>query len=352
MGRRPRRLGRLDGDARVFRTAWAGRQQDAVGGRGGAPGPLINFAPTRKRCHSSSFIGFNYATNNFLGLGETLSLDSQFGDRIRSGTFGFTEPYFLDRPIQLGFTIYTQRFNYDQGREVSLLSGRNLIPLFNALGQDNLLNYVSNGYGFTVFSTYPLKRSFARVGLTYGFDVSNITTLNTSSRQYFEYINFQGLGGPNSLSGIRTSKVIPSYSYNTVNHPITPTAGRSLAISTEFAGGPLGGNVNMIRPTIMSTYFRGGLHKGHVIGMRGLASFLSGYGGKLAPPFSRFYMGGEQDVRGFDIWTVGPFAYVPSEATVYVYNDDGSARTQKVVQSDGSEAFLKVWQAISDGTAG
>ena len=141
---------------------------------------------------AGSFIGFSYSTNNFLGLGETLSIDSQLGDRIRNVTFGFTEPYFLDRPMQAGFTIYTTRFNYDQGREVSLLSGRNLVPLFNQLGQQNLLNYVSNGYGFTTFLSYPMKRlSFARVGLSYGYDTSNITTLSEASKTYFQYLNFQ-----------------------------------------------------------------------------------------------------------------------------------------------------------------
>jgi outer membrane protein insertion porin family len=294
---------------------------------------------------AGSFIGFNYSTNNFLGLGETLSLDSQLGDRIRSVSFGFTEPYFLDRPIQLGFTVYTQRFNFDQGREVSLLSGRNLIPIFEALGKDNLLNYVSNGHGFTVFTSYPLRRTFARVGLTYGYDVSNITTLTSASQTYFQYLNFQGLGGPNSLTGIRTSKIIPSYSYNTVNHPLTPTAGKSLFIATEFAGSFLGGNVNMIRPTISTTYFRGGLKKGHVIGMRLMGSFVTGYGGKLAPPFSRFYMGGEQDVRGFEIWGISPWAFVPDEKAVVVLNDDGSARTQKVIR-DGQEVFEAVTQRI------
>ena len=43
-------------------------------------------------------------------------------------------------------------------------------------------------------------------------------------RTYFNYIDFQGVGGPNQLSGIRTSKVTPSYTYNSVNNPITPTA--------------------------------------------------------------------------------------------------------------------------------
>jgi outer membrane protein insertion porin family len=281
---------------------------------------------------AGSFIGFQYSTNNFLGLGETLSLDAQVGDRIRNVTFGFTEPYLFDKPMQAGFTVYTSRFNYDQGREVSLLSGRNLIPLFNQLGQQNLLNYISNGYGFTTYLSYPMKKlSFARLGLTYGFDTQNITTLTTSSQQYFQFIDFQGIGGPNSLSGIQTSKIVPSFSYNTVNHPITPTAGKSLYISTTFAGSFLGGNVNMIEPTIDAKYFRKGFKQGHVIGVHGLARFLAGYGGKVAPPFNRFFMGGENDIRGFEIWGISPVAYIPSSATVNVLNNDGTPRTQKII---------------------
>jgi len=295
---------------------------------------------------AGSFLGFNYATNNFLGLGETLSLDAQLGDRIRSATFGFTEPYFLDRPVSVGFTVYFQRYSFDQGREVSLLSGRNLMPLFSALGQDNLLNYVSNGHGFTVFASYPLKRTFARVGLTYGYEISNVSTLTTAATTYFEYLNFQqGIGGPNTLTGIRTSKIIPSYSYNTVDHPITPSRGKSLYIATEFAGSFLGGNVNMVRPTITTTYFRAGLRQGHVIGMRAMGSFLSGYGGKLAPPVYRFYIGGEQDIRGFDVWMISPIAFVPSSAMINVLNNDGSYRRQKTIVN-GEATYSNVLQTI------
>jgi outer membrane protein insertion porin family len=295
---------------------------------------------------AGSFIGFSYSTNNFLGLGETLSIDSQLGDRIRNVTFGFTEPYFLDRPIQVGFTVYTTRFNFDQAREVSLFSGRNLIPLFDQLGRENLLNYVSNGYGFTTFMSYPMKKfSFARLGLSYGFDTSNITTLSNASKTYFEYINFQGLGGPNSLQGIQTSKVVPSFSFNTIDHPITPSRGKSLFMSTTFAGSVLGGNVNMIEPTIEAKYFRSGFMRGHVIGGRFLGRFVSGFGGRVAPPFNRFYMGGEMDIRGFDIWGVSPMAYVPSETLVNVLNSDGSARTQKVIVN-GVESVEPVTQRI------
>jgi outer membrane protein insertion porin family len=294
---------------------------------------------------AGSFVGFGYSTNNFLGLGETLSINSQLGDRVQDVTFGFTEPYLFDRPIQAGFTIFTQRFNYDQAREVSLLSGRNFIPLYQSFGQDNLLNYVSNGAGFTVYTSYQLRRSFARVGLTYGYNRSNIQTLSSASRNYFEFINFQGLSGPNSLSGIRTSNVTPSYNYNTVDHPITPSRGRSLFATLNFAGSVLGGNVNMIEPTVDMKYFRAGFFKGHVIGAHFLGRHVSGYGGRTAPPFNRFYMGGENDIRGFDIWGISPIAYIPSSAQVPILNADGSARQQKQI-IDGVETFVTASQTI------
>ena len=294
---------------------------------------------------SGSFIGFSYSTNNFLGLGETLSINSQLGTRLRSVQFGFTEPYLFDKPIQTGFTLYTQRFNYDQAREASILSGQNLIPLYQQLGQQNLLNYVSNGYGGTVFISYPLKRSFARLGLTYGYDISHISTLTDASTQYFTYLDFQGVGGPNSLSGIRTSKITPSYTYNTVNHPINPTGGKSLFAAIGFAG--LGGNVNTLEPTVDMKYFRHGFKKGHVIGFHMLARTLTGYGGKVAPPFNRYYIGGENDIRGFDIWGISPIGFIPSSATIGVLNADGSPRQQRIVDpTTGIVSFQSVTQNI------
>lgn len=302
---------------------------------------------------AGSFVGFGYSTNNFLGLGETLSLDAQLGDRIRNVTLGFTEPYLFDRPITAGFTIYTTRFNYDQGREVSLLTGRNLIPLYNQLGRDNLLNYVSNGYGFTAFLSSPWRRSFARVGLTYSYGTQKIATESVSARSYFQYISFQGLDGQNQLDGIKTSAFIPSYTFNTVDHPITPSRGRSLYLTTQFA--TFGGNVRMIEPTVDFKYFRAGFKKGHVIGMHGLGRYVTGYSGRVAPPFNRFYMGGENDIRGFEIWQISPIAYIPSEATVPILNDDGSARSQRIVGTDGSLSTVAVttripsYQLISPG---
>ncbi len=294
---------------------------------------------------AGSFIGFGYATNNFLGLGETLSISAELGDRLRNITFGFTEPYLFDRPISAGFTIYTQRFNYDQAREVSLFSGRNLIPLYESLGRDNLLNYVTRGWGGTVFLSYPLRRIFARLSLTYGYDRSTVRALNETSGGFFQYSQFLNFEGPNQLSGIVTSRVIPAYTYNTIDHPITPSRGKSFFASVSVAGGPLGGNVNMIEPTLSYTFFRRGLSPRHVIGGRILGRIITGYGGKVAPPFNRVFMGGENDVRGFEIWSILPIVYIPNEGMTTVLNPDGSARRQKIIV-DGKEQTVDVLQSI------
>jgi outer membrane protein insertion porin family len=59
--------------------------------------------------------------------------------------------------------------------------------------------------------------------------------------------------------------------------------------------------------------------------MRLQGSFISGFGGTEAPPYQRFYMGGEQDLRGFDIRTVSPYVFVSTVQNFPLTNPDGSA---------------------------
>src|SRR5260370_3240564 len=60
---------------------------------------------------AGSFVGFNYSTNNFLGLGETLSLESQLGTRVRDVVLGFTEPHVLDSQWLAGVQVYLRRYS-------------------------------------------------------------------------------------------------------------------------------------------------------------------------------------------------------------------------------------------------
>lgn len=289
---------------------------------------------------SGSFIGFSYSTNNFLGLGETLSLGAQVGTLLTNITFGFTEPYLFDKPIQAGFTVFYQRYSYDQGQQASILAGQNLTSYYNSLGTQNLLNYVTNGRGFTSFLSYALRRSFARVGLSYGYSVQSLRPITDAAKTYFNYLNFQGVGGPNSLEGIATSTVTPTYAYNTVNHPIMPTRGLRVNASVSFSGSILGGNVNTIQPALDIAYFRRGIFRNNVMGFHLNGRFISGYGGKVAPPYSRYYMGGEDDIRGFNILTISPIAYIPTDTPVPVLNNDGTQRVQRALNSDGSVSLV------------
>ena len=94
-----------------------------------------------------AFVGINYATNNFLGLGETLQVQASVGNLARSVRFGFTQPYMFDRPLQFGFNVYYNKIKYDQARQLSIFSGQNL-NLHNAILQ-NLQNYTQSSAGFT-----------------------------------------------------------------------------------------------------------------------------------------------------------------------------------------------------------
>ncbi len=267
---------------------------------------------------AGSFIGLSYQTNNFLGLGETLTFSTEFGDRQRNFLFGFTEPYLFDRPISTGFTVFSSRFSFNQSRETSLLIGQRI-----QLNPNTTQNYNQNSKGFTVFASYPLRRfSFTRLGVTYGLTSTNIDAFSDASRVLFEVLQFRGFAGPSALRGIRSSRISPTITYNTVNNPINPTGGKSLFYSLSFEGGPLGGNVNAITNILETKYFRPINKRRNVIGFRVLTAFATGYRDRVLPPYSRFYLGGEDSVRGFDIRTIGPVGFIPVLAPVSLSYQD------------------------------
>jgi len=281
---------------------------------------------------SGSFVGLNYSTNNFLGLGETLSLGGQVGTITTNVSAGFTEPYLFDRPFQMGIQVYLRRYAYNQGQQQSILSGQNVTAFYNSLGSANVLNYIQDSKGVSLSFSYPLRRSFARLGLSIGYDDSSINTKSTGAQNYFTYLSFEGVAGPNSLSGIKTAKIIPSYNYNSRNSYQNPTAGKSIFASVEFTGSVLGANVNMIKPTFDMQYFRRSPRwKSNVIAFHLLASTEFGYGGKVVPPFARTFIGGENDVRGFQFFQITPVAYLPTSAAIPVLNADGSQQMQKTL---------------------
>jgi outer membrane protein insertion porin family len=269
---------------------------------------------------SGSFIGLNYSTNNFLGLGETLSIQGDIGTLQRDVTFGFTEPYLLDRPIQLGFTVYDREFKYNQAQEEAIITGQALnIPQSEL---QNLQNYTQNSKGFTLAVSHQIRRSLNRVGLVYSFDSSSLVALSTASQNLFSFLQFEGLSGPNSLNGIITSKIYPTFSYNRLDASLFPHSGSALSLGVQLAG--LGGTVRSFEPIVDYKKFFPVQNRKNTIAFHVEGAFITGYGGVVAPPFERFYMGGENDVRGFDTRTISPVAFLPSTTTIPLQNPDGS----------------------------
>jgi outer membrane protein insertion porin family len=254
------------------------------------------------------FIGLTYQTNNFLGLGETLTLSAQVGQYQRTIMFGFTEPYLFDRPISSGFTVFSSLYKFNEAQQAALLTGAAV-----SINPQYIQDYNQNSTGFTMYASYPLKRRvFTRLGLTYGLTRTDITTYNQASNLLFTQLQYQSIAGPSALNGILASTITATINHNALNNPVNATSGKSYFYSLAFTGGPIGGNVNTITNTGEYKYFHPINKRRNAIGVRFLGAFTIGYGGKEVPPYSRFYMGGENDNRGFDIRGISPVTYIPS----------------------------------------
>jgi outer membrane protein insertion porin family len=133
---------------------------------------------------------------------------------------------------------------------------------------------------------------------------------------------FSGISGPSALNGIVTSKILLQYSKNSLDAALYPHSGTEYFLGGEISG--LGGTVRTVRPIAEWKHHIPVQNRRNTIGLHAQASFLSGFGGLVAPPFQRFYMGGENDLRGFDIRSVSPVAFLPSSTTIALRNPDGS----------------------------
>nr|BAL54160.1 surface antigen [uncultured Acidobacteriota bacterium] len=278
-----------------------------------------------------SYIGIDYSTNNLFGYGESLTFSLAQGNLVRYFLFSFTEPYVLDRNVSLGFSIFARSYDFFGGG-LGILSGGFLSPgLFGLRGESLFKDKTA---GFSVFMSTPLatltKRwwrlgQFSRVGLSYSYSANSIEDppVNRDADPNNDIpVTFRQ---PN----IRTSMLVPSFTYNTLNHPIDPTSGTSFFLSLGISGGFLGGNVRLIQPTVEFKYFRPTgikfLGKDTVIGMRVLASHITNYGAPFdsnslafvggIPIFSRFFLGGEDSIRGFGIRSVAPVVPVRQRFT-------------------------------------
>jgi outer membrane protein insertion porin family len=284
---------------------------------------------------SGSFLGLNYETNNFLGLGETLSVNANIGDLSRNLSLGFNEPYLRNKPVSLGVQVFATKYDFNPAKSYGIANGQNA-QLTNATNAQNslLTNFNQSSTGVTVSTSTALRKLFrfsgvARVGLSYSLSRSAVTTFNQNTLTAFQTLAFRsGIAGQSQLSGIITSVFTPSFSFSTLDRGVGPHHGKDLQVALQFAG--FGGNTKYYAPTVAYRQFwpMKGLKinpEGHnVLAFRAQVTNIAGFGGQVAPPFARIFGGGENDVRGFDIRASSPYTYVPTKVNFLLTNPDGS----------------------------
>src|SRR5712692_2564392 len=282
-----------------------------------------------------SYIGIQYSTNNLLGYGEALQFNVSTGNLQKIISFGFTEPYLKGRPISLGFNIFYQDYQF-LGQGFGALTTQNILGSFSGSSL-----FTQRTKGASVNASAPLsyfaKRfrmgRFIRLGLSYSFQTTDILDPAVNSDPdptKHILITFR-------QNGVTQSTVTQSISYNTLNSSLDPTKGTAITLAAGLSGGILGGKVNLIQPTFEYKYFRP-LFAGReartrmeagkptrTLGFRFLFAHLSPFGTPFesnslsfiggTPLFARYFLGGEQDIRGYNVRSISPTAPVGTTFT-------------------------------------
>jgi len=258
------------------------------------------------------FVNASYATTNFLGKGETLSLNVETGSRSNNYQASLTEPYVFDRPISLGASLFsrkTQYFLYSSDPEYSevregatLTAGmpvRGFSRLFNSYTYEIIDSAASDALRTTTSddtaASGPTSTSTVTVVTAGGTTTYRQTTPVTPT------LNFLIEEGRHV-----ESRIEPTFVFDTVDNPFMPHRGMRFTAGTRLAGGALGGTVNYLRPEAEWIVYVPHTRR-TAIGLRGQAGYLHAYGGTEALPYYlRYFLGGENQIRGFDLRTVGP----------------------------------------------
>ncbi|MFN3419423.1 MAG: outer membrane protein assembly factor BamA [Pyrinomonadaceae bacterium] len=298
--------------------------------------------------------GIEYSTNNLAGRGEILSFQFGIGNRQQSFQFTYQEPYFRDRPISVGFSLFASRYKFF-GEGTFLTQNQDLLNQlfdpFASIRVDSSNLFTQSTYGATVFATAPLSEllfkkrrftQFSRVGLTYQITATTIKdppvnqSADPAARIPVIY----------SLPNILTSRITGSFVYDTrqpAANGIDTLRGSQLSASVGFAG--LGGDVRTYSPSASWSQFipvrRRRSKNPEIFAYRIVAATIGTWAitdkvknaNSLAyiggiPIFERFYLGSENDVRGYTSRAIGPVApfdtYVTSRNVTVATNITGT----------------------------
>lgn len=220
------------------------------------------------------FISAGYSTQNFLGQGETLSLNFLKGSRAETYNFGFTEPYILNLPASLGINVFKTSYNY---------------PYL----------YTRNSAGFHIMSSYRFWR-FWGSSLRYTLEKVEIDNIDEDLQWENPFSFYYYTEGKRTISSLS-----PTLYYSTVDSPIFPSSGVKYLFNYRYSGGFLGGDIYLNKFKLEFIKFIPSI-KNHTLGIHAVWQQVKAFGGKELPFYERYFLGGEQSIRGFDIYRIGP----------------------------------------------
>ena len=252
---------------------------------------------------SGGFIGGNYSTNNFLGRGETIDVSIMGGTRQTNYTLSFVEPHLFDTRWNTGIQFFNTRYRYDTYSTFGLTDYE---------GRTTEL-FTQRTTGTTLSMNRRLNRSLWSIGGSYTFQKIGVSDISQGFESFAlgQFVGFTSADSRTTLSGITRSEITPSASYNSTNNYFNATRGTSLTLSTSIAGGILGGDFSMIRPVIEYRHFITDkwISSGrNVFAFNVQLQYIQSYGKSVVPFFDRFFIGGENTIRGFDIRSISPIA--------------------------------------------
>lgn len=214
-----------------------------------------------------SFLGsIDISQRNFLGRGWEVSARIRAGAKTQQGMISFTEPWFLNRPLSVGFDIYDTIRTYDE--------------------------YDLDSLGGTFRVSHPFG-DYWRWLVQYRITRDEISNVISSVATV--------LGAE---EGTRvTSLVAGTLVRDSRDSTIAPTKGGSFSLLAEFAG--LGGDSRFVKTIANGTYFQP-IWLDHILSGRVEAGYGYGWDGEPLPLFERFYLGGPNSLRGFKFRKVSP----------------------------------------------
>jgi len=215
------------------------------------------------------FVSGSFRTYNFLGMGTTLSFNADYGKVQKLYSISYSDPWLFGQRIGGSISLYNQNLTYIQFNQVAL--------------------------GGSMAVTLPIG-DFAGWSVGYRHERSKVNNIQTlvGNPYYATYLN-------NSI----TSAVFGGISYNTVNNPFRPVRGLSLNLNTSVAGSFLGGQNYFVKPAFEGSIFLPTFVKQNVA-FRLSAGYITSYSGHTIPIWERYFLGGQDSLRGFGVRSVYP----------------------------------------------